>query len=239
MKFDDPLFETSHSLSPASGTAALRQVIEEIIQQRQDLHIRLLSDRRIAGPSGTDILMQIDDYEIRLALLDAPHGPPALAQDQLAGFRSLFEENPSTDLIVLTWTTPDLLSQKLNLQIVEYLLSRPEQMTRFLAKALPVQDLLNRILSDHLKVWEAAMISPQQSPASIDLRTIFLQHLNTSLLQEKERSFRTEEKKLAVQQLSRDREFSLISGVLEAALQGTDPQTLAGRLVQPARRGGR
>ncbi len=236
--------ETSPSLSPASvprqnAERALRLALEEIVQQRRDLQIRLLSDRHIAGLAEADILIQIDDYEIRLALLDAPSGSPILNPDQLAGFRSLFEGNPSTELVVLAWTTPDLLSQKLSLQIIAYLLDHPEQMPRFLAKAAPVRDLLNRILSDHLKVWEAAMLSPHQgSASSLDLRKIFLQHLRTSLLQEKDRSFRTEEKKLAARQLSGDRELSLVSDVFEAALQGTDSQTLAGRLVQPARRGG-
>jgi len=247
--FDDFLAEISASLSSSSGEAALRRInaervlrlaLEEIVQQRHDLQIRVLADSRIAGQAGADILMQIDDYELRLALLDAPMGNLDLTIEQLEGFRSVFEENPSTEVMVLTWTTEELQSQKLNLQIIEYLKAHPEQLSRYLAKVKPLQDVIREILTDHMKVWDAVIASPTASTlAATDVRTLFERHIKTSIKAARERSYRNVERKMAALRLSEEQEISMLSSVLAEALQGMPSKYLAGRLAQLPKRGGR
>ena len=72
--FDNYLAEISKSLTGSSGEETLRRInaerilkifSEDIVQDYPELHIRFLTDNRIAGQSGADLLMQVDDYEIR------------------------------------------------------------------------------------------------------------------------------------------------------------------------------
>ncbi len=246
---DDFLSEISASLEGSTGEAALRRInservlrlaLEEIVQQRHDLQIRILADRRIAGQAGADLLMQIDDYEIRLALLDAPSGKPELIPDQLKHFRVIFVENPSTEAVVLTWSTEDLLSQKLNLQIVEYLRAQPGQIAAYLQKARSLPDVIADILASHMRIWDFGLETPAESSlASGDIRKLFEEHFKMILIQEREKSYKTPERKEAALQINEEKELSLLNKALEDALQGQLSSALSNRLTQLARRGGK
>ncbi|MGE5221435.1 MAG: hypothetical protein ACM3PY_03300 [Omnitrophica WOR_2 bacterium] len=246
---DDFISEISASLEGSSGEVVLRRIntervlhlaLEEIVQQRHDLQIRVLADSRIAGQSGADLLMQIDDYEIRLALIDAPVGNPELIPGQLNGFRGVFEENPSTEVMVLTWTTEDLLSQKLNLEIIEYLIAHPDQIAFFLEKSRPLNDVIADILASHMKVWDFILEPPAGgSFASGDISKLFEDHFKKNLEMERERSFKNIERKAAALRLDEKKEISILNNALEDALQGQLARSLASRLTQFTRRGGK
>ncbi len=246
---DDFLSEISASLGGSTGEAALRRIntervlrlaLEEIVQQRHDLHIRLLADRRIAGQAGADLLMQIDDYEIRLALLDSPSGKPELTPDQIDRLRLVFEENPSTEAMVLTWSTEDLLSQKLNLQIVEFLRAQPEKLESYLQKARPLPDVIAEILAGYMKIWELNLEAPAGSePASGDIRKLFEEHFKLSLIQERERSYKNPERKEAALRIDEWKELALLNETLDEALQNQLSTALSKRLVKLPRRGGK
>src|SRR5271157_5077653 len=126
--FEEFFSEISASLREGSGEASLRRintervlklVLDDIVEQRHDVQIRVLNDHRISGSVGADILMQIDDYDIRLEILDTPDNTCRLTRDQIIRFKEIFEENPSTETLVLTWTTYDLLSIQLSLSLID------------------------------------------------------------------------------------------------------------------------
>jgi hypothetical protein len=88
LSINDFLSELRASLSQADGDAALRRinaerllqlVADEFIDAFPADRIRVLPDSRLVGESGADILLQIDDYDIRLELFDAEEGKPNLA----------------------------------------------------------------------------------------------------------------------------------------------------------------
>jgi len=247
--FDDFMNEISASLSNASGEAALRRintervlrlVLEDIVEKHPDLQIRVLVDSRIAGQAGADILIQIDDYEIRLELLDVPNHLPKLSLEQVEAFRTVFEENPSTETIILTWTTEDLKAEKLNLNRIAYLKEHPEKLSAYLAGLKPLQTVLEDVLSSHMKVWDTVLtLQMSGSTAPADLQTIFERHLKTELHKERDRSYRTEEKKQAALKLPAERELTLMTTILNDALQGMPSKYLETRLAQLPKRGAR
>lgn len=246
---DDFISEISASLGGSSGEAMLRRIntertlhlaLEEIVQQRHDLQIRILADSRIVGQAGADLLMQIDDYEIRLTLLDVPSGTPQLIPEQIERARSVFEENPSTEVMVLIWTTEDLLSQKLNLETIEFLRAQPDQIPLFLQKARPLTDVIADILASHMKLWDFILESHTEgSLASGDIHKLFEEHFKKSLEMERERSYKNVERKAAALRLDEAKEFSILNKALEDAVQGQPSKALASRLTQFTRRGGK
>ncbi len=250
VSLDEFLSEISASLSSTSGEAALRRIntervlrltLEEIVSQRHDLQIRILSDSRLAGQLGADILMQIDDYEIRLALIDAPSNQINLTTRQLETFWTLFEENPSTEAIILTWTTEELLSQKLSLNTIDYLRDNPTHISAYLKKVKSLPDVIEEILDMHMRVWETASISSNNIPKSlIDIRQIFEKHLSKELKNEQKKSFRNKERKDAARYLDliEDQESNIIINVLNDALRGQKDKVLVPNLCQVVKRGG-
>ena len=125
---DEFLFELKASLSEASGEAILRRInaerllrilAEEFVETHQAERVRVLPDSRLVGESEADLLLQIDDYDIRLQLLDAPENEPVLSIDQLGEFLDLMENNPSTISLILVWMTDDLLSIPLRVSEIQ------------------------------------------------------------------------------------------------------------------------
>jgi hypothetical protein len=109
--FEEFLSEISASLKEGSGEASLRRintervlklVLDDIVEQRHDVQIRVLNDHRISGDIGADILIQIDDYDIRLEILDTSDNNCRLNKEQIIRFRKIFEENTGIDS-TYTW----------------------------------------------------------------------------------------------------------------------------------------
>jgi hypothetical protein len=245
--FDDFLTQISASLKGSSGEAALRRInaervlrlaLDEIVQQRHDLQIRVITDNRISGDAGADILMQVDDYEIRLELMDAPDNVPNLTREQLIAYKKIFEDNPSTEALVITWTLDELLSQKLSLVTIDYLVENSELIKDFIQKAKPLSDIVQDILVSQMRVWEdIPSLGNKDSNLSTDVQKVFEKHLSDEIRDELERSYKTEEKKLAVKSFPEKQEMKTINGALAEALQEEVVDTLATLLVALPRRG--
>jgi hypothetical protein len=245
--FEDFLAEISTSLTSETGEAALRRInterllkliLEDIVKQRHDLQIRILTDSGIAGQAGADILMQIDDYEIRLNLIDATPDKLHLTISDLEQLRSLFEENPSTEALVLTWTIEDLPSVQISLKDLDRLKADPDQIVTLLNGATPLAQVVNRILDSHIKVWETFQASFETtSRSTTDLRKLFEDHFKKVLTQERERSYRNEERKIAAENMPEERETDLITKVLDDALKGSKSETLAKQLARLSKGG--
>lgn len=245
--FDDFLTEMSASLKSPSGEAALRRinaervlklVLDEIVEQRHDLQIRVLSDNRISGEPGADILMQVDDYEIRVELIDAPNLIPNLDVDKLRAYKQIFEENPSTEALIITWTSDDLLSQKLSLMTIDHLIENRELIKGFLQKAKPLSDVVQEILTIQMRVWkDIPSLTKKETNISTDVNSIFAKYFEIEIKAEREHSFINEEKKLAVKQFPEKQEMKVVNNVLQDALKEYSTEDLASNLAQLPRRG--
>src|SRR5438552_3110257 len=114
--FNNFVSEFKQSLAQPAGEAILRRinterllqlVADELIENHEAQRIRILPDARMAGEAGADFLLQIDDYDVRLELLDSNDGKASLSQDKLISALQLLEDNPSTAALVFVWTTDD------------------------------------------------------------------------------------------------------------------------------------
>lgn len=238
--FEEFFSEISASLHEESGEASLRRinterilklVLDDIVAQRHDLQIRVLNDRRISGDIGADILMQIDDYDIRVEILDTPDSLMSLYRDQVIRFQSIFEDNPSTEILVITWTTQDLHSIYLTLNQIDQLSTHPDQIISLVQTAKPLASVINEILENRIKVWGKMLTAPQEKGTSVsDIRKLFEDHFRTCLEEERNHSFILDERKKAAVSLSEKDAVMLLMDVLDQALNGEDMEKLAQRL---------
>lgn len=239
---DDFIAELSTSIKSPSGEAVLRRIntermlkviLEEIVQQNHDLQIRILSDSRIAGESGADILIQIDDYDIRLEIVDTSNDDVSINQDQIQQFENIFEENPSTETLILTWTTARLNSIQLSLEQIQNISSNPDQIHNYLKLMRPLEEIFKEILETHIKVWRKMLTVPVQSVMSTnDIRKLFESHFHECLEIERKRPFKMEERKKAVAGLSDQEVTKLINEILDLALDGVPMGMLYHELIQ-------
>jgi hypothetical protein len=246
VSFNDFLSELTASLEGSSGEIALRRinserviklVLEEVVRKRHDVQIRIINDSRIAGESGADILLQIDDYDIRLEILDAPENKTTLDIDQLVKFQSIFEDNPSTEILIVTWTTGDLNSIQLNLQDLDSLIRQPHLIPSYVKKVQPLQQIVTHLLESLINVWDKMPISPQEKEKSTtDIKKIFSKYFRICLEEERNRSFKINERKAAAASLIEKDAVNLLNNVLDQALRGDDAEELSVRLFHSPKR---
>lgn len=263
--FEDFLSEISASLTGDSGEVSLRRintervlklVLDDIVEQRHDVQIRVLHDSRIAGESGADILMQIDDYDIRLEIIDTPDNVCRLTKDQLINCREIFEENPSTETLILTWTTSELLSIQITLGLIDQIKLRSldqlsvdggnqdqletDPLLELPENVRPLTEVINSILESRVKVWEKILVKPEESRrSSTNIRRLFESHLLQCLSEERSRSFKIEERKAAAENLSEQDVKEFMGPILDQALNAEKTENIAKLLAQLPKRGGK
>ena len=59
------------------------------------------------GP-GADLLIQVDDFDLRVVIVDSMDGELTIGSDDLGTFVFLLEDNPNTVALVITWATDEL-----------------------------------------------------------------------------------------------------------------------------------
>ena len=247
LSVDRLLAELKASLSEPSGEAALRRInaerllhlkAEEFIEAHQAERIRILPDRRVAGEPEADLLLQIDDYDIRLVLLDAPGGKPTLAADQLSQLLGLLGNNPSTIAVVLVWTTDALLSLPLKVPDIQHLLENPDGLSNVLSSAKPLLEVLHGIVGRQTKDWEAGLDATPRPAAMLgDSRRLFEAAYGKAVETERRRSYKSTVRKEAAQDFPFERERQVIMETLEEALNGESSESLRERLTKLPRRG--
>jgi len=245
---DGFLSELKASLSEPTGEAVLRRInaerllhllAEEFIETHQAERIRILPDRRLVGKSEADLLLQVDDYDIRLQLLDAPENRPMLAVDQLSRFLDLLENNPSTIALILVWTTDDLLSVPLNVPRILFLLENPNRLPHLLSSAQPLLNVLSEVVARQSKVWEAKLdTTPHPEAMPGDSRQLFEEAFGKAVEVERQRSYKFPARKEAAQRFPVEREKRVIMEALKEALGGESFESLKKRLTGLPRRGG-
>lgn len=245
---DGFLSELKASLSEPTGEAVLRRInaerlllllAEEFVETHQAEHIRILMDNRLVGESEADLLLQVDDYDIRLQLLDAPENKPVLAIDQLSRLLGLLENNPSTIALILVWTTDDLLSVPLNVSEIQLLRENPNRLPHRLSSAQPLLDVLGGVVARQLKMWEARLdTTPRPETMPGDSRQLFEDAFGKAIEVERQRSYHSPTRKEAAQRFPVEREKRIILETLKEAIGGESAESLKKRLTGLPRRGG-
>jgi len=248
LSVDGLLSELKASLSQPSGEAALRRInaerllhllAEEFMETHQAERIRILPDRRLVGEPEADLLLQIDDYDIRLQLLDAPENKPVLAVGQLSQLLGLLQNNPSTITLILVWTTDDLLSVPLKVSDIHLLHENPNHLPHLLASAQPLLDVLGEVVARQSKVWETKLdTTPRSETMPGDSRQLFEEAFGKAVEVERQRSYKFPARKEAAQRFPVEREKQVILEILKEAINGEGSESLKKRLIRLPRRGG-
>jgi len=245
---DEFLSELKASLSEASGEAVLRRInaerllrllAEEFMESHQAERIRILTDNRLVGEAEADLLFQIDDYDIRLQLLDAPENIPVLSVNQLPDLLRLLENNPSTVALILVWTTDDLVSVPMSVARIRYLIENPGRLPGFISSAQPLPDVLRDVVARQVKVWEVGLGTPLRPEiALVDSRRLFEEAFRKAVERECGRRYRSPARKEAAQRFPVEKEKRMITTAFKEAVAGKSTETLKQRLSWLPRRGG-
>jgi hypothetical protein len=244
---DSFLNEFKASLSEPTGEAVLRRInaerllyllADELVESHQAERIRVLPDSQLAGEAGADFLVQVDDYDIRLELMDAPGGGPRLSQDKLRNFAELLEDNPNTVALVVVWTTDDLQAIPLSVADIRHLLEHPDSLSRLMQEAKALPEVLKAIIARQTKLWEVGLApAPRSAVQPPDIRLLFERAIGAAIEAERDRSYRYTERRLAADLFPVEEERRLIFQVLKQALEGGAAGELATQLTRLPRRG--
>ncbi|HBY94183.1 MAG: hypothetical protein M5U01_09215 [Ardenticatenaceae bacterium] len=245
ISIDKLISEISASLTYSSGEAAVRRinaerllhlVLEELVETQVTEGIRVLADKTLAGDAAADILLQIDEYDLRLELLDTPDGNPSLDIQQLSKFRKTLQTNPNTVALILVWTSDDLDAVALTIARIQYLLQNPHRLADLLAQAKPLVQVLQDILERQVKIWDARL-DPGARGASAqtrDLRRQFTQALEQAIELEIGRTYRSKERMQAAQRFRAEEETRVILNALETVMIGTPIEKVVSQLTRLA-----
>ncbi len=239
--------EINASLQQSDPSAFLRRVnaerllvlvVNELIDEHQAERIRILPDNRLTGVAGADFLLQVDDYDLRLELLDAPNDQLRLDPEQLVASIHLLEDNPSTLALILVWSTDTLLAVPLSLTRIRYLSQNSDKMAELLRQAQPLKKVMSELIRRQIKIWDVEISQlPQTTGQSVDLFKIFSEEIGKAIDAEMHRKYLIEERRQAAQQFPYQQEKQLILSVLQDALKGTEADQLSERLLRVSKRG--
>jgi hypothetical protein len=239
------LSELNASLSQPSGEAAMRRInaerlvhllTEDFIATHRADRIRIIPDRRLVGEPGADLLLQVDDYDIRLRLLDAPENLPVLDVSELIQLSSLLEDNPSTVALILVWTTSDLRSVSLKTSDIKHLREDHSQLLQLLSSARPLPEVLGEIVTRQAKMWQPILDpAPRAGTAPADLKSLFKAAFDKAVEAERQRSYKYPARIEAARRFPLELENRLILDTLIEALGGETSESLERRLarIQP------
>jgi hypothetical protein len=244
---DQSLSEPKASLSETDADAVRRRVnverllrlmLDELSETNPSERIHVLSDNRLAGEGGADFLLQIDDYDLRVEVLDAPDNIPTLTPKHLPHLRGLLENNPSTVALVLVWTTDNLAAIPLSVARIRFISENPAQLPGLLTTARPLAEVLRALMARQIKSWEVGLgQKPDLTNKLIDTRHLFEKAIGQAIETERRRSYHLAERRQAAQQFPVEEEKQLIFAVLREALNGVSAGGLVPKLVRLSRRG--
>jgi hypothetical protein len=208
-----------------------------LVEARKAERIRILADSRLSGQEGSDFLLQIDDYDLRLELLDTPDGRPTLDSDRLPALRKLLEDNPSTVALILTWTTDELISLPLSLMRIDYLQEHPDERVELLMRVRPLYEVLLRLIERHERVWSVEI---EEGTATKTGAAHYREQFETSYRQavaaECVRGYRSPARKEAAASFPLESETQRILSAFESAMRGVEAQELRRAILGVSRR---
>lgn len=244
---DGFLSELMATLSDEDGEVILRRinterlirfVAEEFAEAREDESVRILSDARIVGETDADILIQVDDYDIRIQLVDTPSNTPDLDVPQLVQFHETLHANPSTVVLIVVWTTDDLAAIPLTVSSISRLIDEPNSIEGELAKAKPLGTVLGNVVNSQSKLWDTKLDKARKKPfGRIDAHKQFINEFEQAVVTECKRSYRSIFRKEAAEDYPSSDELQIIRQCLQEALAGGTVEDLLCQLTKLGVRG--
>ncbi len=237
--YDDLSAVLKAALSPSSRPAVDRLVcfLSEFADTRTDLAFRVLSDFRLDGAFGADLLLQIDDYDVRLKLLDPGFdGGPVLDRHRLEQIISLLENNPNTAALVLVWATDDQPAVHLSMARARAAAANPAVMATLLSMAQPLPEVLRAIVQRQLPEWGAEMATlTNVKGQALDTHRLFERAVVQAIETERHRTYRSQTRKQAALQFPVEEETRVILDTLAKALAGAPAFELIAELTNTRR----
>lgn len=227
--------ETLYPMTP--GNSPLLQTLARLIAAHPAERIRVLPDASLAGAPGADFLLQIDDYDLRLILLDAPGGRPSLDLRQVQSAVRVLEDNPGTLAVLLVWSVENLPAVPLSLTRIRYLAQNSDKIPDLLRQARPLEDVASEIIRRQTRPWSAGLTEiPPSAGQGFDLYQIFSGEIGQAIDAEMHRKYVHEERRQAAREFPYQPEKQFILSVLQDALRGIETGQLVERLVQVRKR---
>ena len=244
---DGFLSELVATLSDEDGEVILRRinterlvriVTEEFAEAHEEESVRIIADSRIIGESDADILIQVDDYDIRIQIVDAPNNAPDMDVPQLVQYHETLQANPSTVVVIVVWTTDDLASIALTVPSISRLIDEPKWIDVELTKAKPLGTVLNDVVNSQSKLWDANLDTAHKKPSGqMDAHKQFVTEFEQAVVDECKRSYRSIFRKEAAENYPSSDERQIIEHCLQEALAGRTVEDLLCQLTKLGVRG--
>jgi len=226
--FSDPFAEDEWQRT----TILLQQTLQELMDSQEGTQIRLLTNQGLGSSLDAEVVIQIDEYDLRVQLLQASELEPRLTLEQLTDFQQILEANPSTVALLLTWTTDDLLTIPLTIARIRFVQQRPRVLPRLLQRARPLLAVLQNLMTRQIRQWERGLdLSQRASDEPIDIRQVFAVSLEEAFKKERKRPYRQPARKQAAHRFPVESEKAVMLAILDAALKGEAANQLIKRLM--------
>lgn len=235
------------SLSQNSRNALLRRINAErlikllanqLIEKHEAERIRVIPDQQLSGQDLADYLIQVDDYDLRLILLDAPDGKPVITEKLLQEWNILLEGNSSTTVLIVVWTSDDLLAIPFTMRRLKSALEKPKQIGKLQKIAEPLEKVISDVILRQTKGWKIPKYDlTQPTIVRRDLYSIFSEKIVRSIDEEANRRYKVEERVKAAQKFPFEEEKQIVLSILQDALDGKSEDELQKRLITLPHRG--
>lgn len=210
----------------------LRLVLEDLARRYPTHRVRSIASSR-SGDGGPETLLQVDDFELRLDLLDAADGLPRLERSDLARLRQVLIDSPGTLCLILFWPTDDLLAVPLSVKRLLFLLANPDRLAHLLASAQPLDRVLDAVLKGQLRAWDADLdLAWRGQSQPSDARRKFAEALAAAIEAERRRAYRTAERREAGDRFPVQSETQTILEALDATWRGARLDEVVARLTR-------
>jgi hypothetical protein len=239
--------ELSASLSEDSREAMMRRinterliklVLEDLVEKHKAESIRIIPDNRLTIQEAADYLVQVDDYDLRLILMDTVDGKVKLTAKLLQEWVTLLEANASTAILIVVGISDDLSSIPFTMKRLKSIVNSEEQITKIAQIAKPFEDVIADVIHHQTKGWKIPKLDPNQpSTSQRDLYAIFSEKIIRAIDDEANRRYRTEERLKAAKNFPAEQEKRAILRILREALDGAASKELEKRLTSLPRRG--
>jgi len=231
------LVELKAKLSSATSEEMIARIeaeraIHDILIELSDSHgFRAVEDYRYATreeEKGTDFLLQIEDFELRLMVKYSPTGTPTLSANDLRALREILKSSQSTMALAVVWAAPDLPTLIITQGLIEFLLAEEQETARFMKTAAPLKDAILGFAEKQRKVWGLRPVErlPEEEILP-ETQAILERKLQEELRHESVRAYKLE-RKIAAQKSIGTKDAETIERILEESRRASkDAQELA------------
>ncbi|WKZ40021.1 MAG: hypothetical protein QY328_17320 [Anaerolineales bacterium] len=245
--FDGFLNEMMASMSQDTREAMMRRVnaerliklsVENLVEKHEAESIRFILDNRLTEQESADYLVQVDDYDLRLVLLDAPGGKVNITKELLQQWLELFETNPSTTVLIAVWVNDELSSIPFTTRRIRSIIEVESKITKIADIAKPFEEIISEVIHKQTKGWKIPEIeSKQPTNEKRDLYSIFSKKITNAIDHEAGRRYLNDERAKAAKNYPAEQEKRVLLSILREAIDGATDKELEEKLTKLPRRG--